>query len=110
MDWSRVADGRPAPASTAGGLRILWLMFLIAITAVVCAIAVQAPLLGALLGVGLVLAWVMTEYEGYRRRRSGRPFSLTQKIGWIISLTFVMPIVFLLALAAAFGIVCTLFR
>ena len=91
------------PLSSISGL-----MILIALVAVLLGVWQVAPGLAAMLLFFALPAWGLTEVKAYRRRRGGGgSMSGVEKIVWIVSLTFLIPIVLILSLLAAVFVICS---
>ncbi len=113
VDWGkypgmrRSSITRPQTRMTGPLASISGLMVLIAMVAVFSGLFLAAPGLAVALLVCALPAWGITEAQAYRRRRRGESMSGAEKALRIIGLTILIPVLLIVALAAALFVICS---
>jgi hypothetical protein len=94
---------KPAPASTSVDA---WPIIGLVLGLVLVGAVAVAPGLIIVLMIFVLPAWGGAEWVAYRRRRRGLPTSTARKIGCILVLTIVIPVLLCAALFIALWLIC----
>ncbi len=108
-DWHRspaVRPAPPAPAPTIQPTTIAVVLVLIAVVLIAWGAWQDAPGLSVLLLGSVLPALLVTELKARKRERRGEPMSAWDRVGSIIALTIVIPILVFGALFLALAVIC----